>query len=141
MRIISTIVVAAVLGIVAGAAVAYFQVRSDRDAIARLPGGAAPPSNQPGDGKSPKVEIKEQHFDFGSMQRGTRKSHEFEIRNVGNAPLTLKSRGTTCKCTVSKVPDETVPPGGTTSIRLQWTAKSDSGPFRQTATIETNDPR
>jgi len=135
MRLLSTIIVAAVVGIMTGAAIAYVEVRSDRDAIGKLQAPAVHPSD-----KSPRAEIKEQHYTFGVMQRGTRKSHEFEIRNVGNAPMTVRSGGTTCKCTVSKVPDGTIPPGGSTTIKLEWTAKADSGPFRQTATILTDDP-
>ncbi len=37
--------------------------------------------------------------------------------------------------------DAAIPPGGSTTVKLEWTAKSDNGPFRQSATILTNDPR
>jgi hypothetical protein len=62
------------------------------------------------------------------------------IRNIGNAALKIRNGGTTCKCTLSKVPEEPIPPTGSTKVKLEWAAKSDSGPFRQTATILTNDP-
>jgi len=88
----------------------------------------------------PRMLVPQPHYDFGSMQRGTSKSHEFEIRNVGTAPLKLRSGGTTCKCTLSRVPEMPVPPSGSTMVKLEWSAKSDSGPFRQTATILSNDP-
>jgi len=84
--------------------------------------------------------VDQPHYDFGSMQRGTTKSHEFVIRNTGKAPLKIRNGGTTCKCTLSKVPDESIAAGESTIVKLEWTAKADSGPFRQTATILTNDP-
>jgi hypothetical protein len=34
-----------------------------------------------------------------------------------------------------------IAPGDSTNVKLEWSAKSDQGPFRQTATIHTNDPR
>ncbi len=89
---------------------------------------------------APHVVVKEPHYDFGTMQRGTSKSHEFLIQNTGAGPLKLRNGGTTCKCTMSQVPESAIPPGGSTKIKLEWKAKADSGPFRQTATILTNDP-
>ena len=88
----------------------------------------------------PKAEVVEPHFNFGTMQRGTTKSHEFEIRNGGVAPLKLRAGATTCKCTLSEVSEDAIAPGTTTHVKVQWTAKSDNGPFRQTASIFTNDP-
>jgi hypothetical protein len=38
------------------------------------------------------------------------------------------------------VSEKPLPPGESTKVKLEWSAKSDSGPFRQTATILTNDP-
>jgi hypothetical protein len=140
MRIIPTIVVAALVGVLAGAALAYIEVRSDPDALDKLvAAGKAGVTND--DGKSaPRIKVDQPHFDFGTMQRGTTKSHEFVIRNVGTAPLVLRSGGTTCKCTLSEVANESIPAGGETKVKLEWSAKTDSGPFRQTATILTNDP-
>lgn len=140
MRVISTILIAALLGILAGVAVAYVEVRSDPDAIDALSddlGSAAKPG---ADKDAPHIFVAEPHYDFGTMQRGTSKSHEFLIRNTGKSPLKLRNGGTTCKCTLSKVPEDSIPPGGSTSVKLEWSAKADSGPFRQTATILTNDP-
>src|SRR5215213_9795469 len=139
MRVLSTIVVAALVGMLAGAAIAYVEVRSDPDAADRLADELAA-NAKTGAAEAPHIVVDEPHYDFGSMQRGTSKSHEFVIRNTGNAPLKIRNGGTTCKCTLSKVADESIAPGGSTTVKLEWTAKSDGGPFRQTATILTNDP-
>ena len=74
------------------------------------------------------------------MQRGTSKSHDFVIRNTGDAPLKLRAGTTTCKCTLSEVSESAIAPGESTHVKVQWTAKADNGPFRQTANILTNDP-
>jgi hypothetical protein len=61
------------------------------------------------------------------------------IRNVGQGPLKLAKGPTNCKCTVAGLKDQEIPPGGQASIRLEFTP-NDLGPFRQGATIWTNDP-
>jgi hypothetical protein len=139
MRIISAIVLAALIGVLAGGAVAYVEVRSDPDALDQLEGELAANANL-SDKESPHIVVDQPHYDFGTMQRGTSKSHEFVIRNTGTAPLKIRNGGTTCKCTLSKVADESIPPGGSTTVKLEWSAKADGGPFGQTATILTNDP-
>lgn len=140
MRILVAIVIASILGVVGGAAVAYVEVKSDPDALDKYSGLIDPGAVTDADKKAPHIQVDEPHFNFGSMQRGTTKSHEFIIRNTGNSPLKVRSGGTTCKCTLSEVAEESIPPGGSTTVKLEWTAKSDSGPFRQTATILTNEP-
>jgi hypothetical protein len=140
MRTLTIILIAALVGGAVGGALAYVEVTSDRDTIAALNGeqDAAPIES---DGKAPRVEVVEPHYDFGRMERGREKSHEFIIRNVGNAPLKLRVGPTSCKCTLSEVKSGAIAPGESTQVKLEWSAKSDQGPFRQTATIHTNDPR
>jgi hypothetical protein len=86
------------------------------------------------------VSVDGPQFDFGTMQRGTTKSHDFVFHNVGHGPLTLRVGTTSCKCTLGSVPADPIPPGGQVSVTLEWTAKINAGPFRQTASVITNDP-
>jgi hypothetical protein len=138
MRTLVVILVAVVVGATVGAAVAYVETR---------PGGAVAfrPSvnpNQPAvpAGVASRVEVDEPIFQFGAMQRGTTKSHEFAVRNVGQSPLTLSVGSTTCKCTVGDVSNAPIPPGESVKVKLEWSALVNPGPFRQTATISSNDP-
>ena len=55
---------------------------------------------------APLAEVKEPNYQFGAMQRGTTKSHEFVFRNTGHSPLTLRVGSTTCKCTIGNVSDD-----------------------------------
>jgi hypothetical protein len=139
MRVISTIVLAALFGVLVGGAVAYVEVRSDPDALDKLTNDVAVDAKT-GEKMTPRIAVDQPHYDFGSMQRGTTKSHEFVIRNTGNAPLKIRNGGTTCKCTLSQLTEESIPPGGSTTVKLEWKAKADNGPFRQNATVLTNDP-
>ncbi len=138
MRILPIVVFAALVGVAIGGAVAYVEVRSD---VAELPPPTATSKEVAKvDAKAPRAEVDQPHFHFGSMERGREKSHEFVIRNVGGSPLTLKVLSTTCKCTLGNVTGEPIKPGESTKVKLDWKALSEEGPFRQTATIETNDP-
>lgn len=139
MRVLPVVLVSAVIGVGVGAALAYVEVtpygqsspmpRPAADLLAPLPGSS-----------EPRVEVDEPQYDFGTMQRGTTKSHAYVLRNVGQAPLTLRVGHTTCKCTLGEVRDEPVLPGESVEVNLEWTAKSGMGPFRQEATVVTNDP-
>ncbi len=101
-------------------------------------------------GPKPRAEVPETRHAFGTVGTGGTGSHEFVVRNTGAAPLTLRRGETSCTCTVSDfdaseggTPDGTklVEPGGETKIRVQWKGKPPGGPFRQQATILTDDPR
>lgn len=86
---------------------------------------------------------------FGTMPEGSERRHAFVIRNVGEAPLKITRGATSCSCTVSDFEDTEggdrggevfVAPGESTILRLMWRGKN-GGPFRQHATVFTNDPR
>jgi Protein of unknown function (DUF1573) len=138
MRIMTVIGISAVLGTLVGGAIAYVEVLTEGDAtksLARNSQTQVPPADD-----APRVQVDEPHYQFGTMERGRTKSHRFEVKNVGKAPLRLQVGQTSCKCTLGEVTGDAIPPGGSTHVQLEWSAKADSGPFRQTAIILTNDP-
>ena len=88
------------------------------------------------------VVVNGSEFDFGVMERNGTRSHRFEIKNAGTAPLRLEKGETTCKCTINKLVDGVLKPGESVMVELEWIAK-EVGPdmvFMQTADIKTNDP-
>lgn len=100
------------------------------------------------DASGPRAETTETEHAFGTIGMGATGSHEFVIRNAGTAPLALTKGATSCTCTIADF-DGTegdadgarfVPPGGSTRMRIEWKGKG-PGPFRQRATIFTDDPR
>jgi len=143
MRIVSIILISAVAGTIVGCALAYVGVATDGQYIDLGSDSTARSDRQsprPPDEDAPRIEIDDADFQFGSMQAGTKRSHTFIVKNTGKAPLTIRVGSTSCTCTVGKVTDDAIPPGGTGEVRLEWTARGGSGPFQQTATIHTNDP-
>jgi len=139
MRLLGVILVSAIVGSAIGGALAYVEVRPGAG-ISNRPAPQA--GSVPGPtGVDPVIEVDQANYQFGTMQRGTTKSHEFVVRNTGESPLTLRAGGTSCKCTIGDVPDAPIPPGGSVKVKLEWSALINPGPFRQTASIITNDPR
>ena len=97
----------------------------------------------------PRVEAPSTQYSFGTMAEGAEETHEFIIGNSGEANLTITRGATSCSCTVSDFEDsaggdsdgeKAVAPGAAARLRLRWRGKQ-GGPFRQQATVFTNDPR
>lgn len=91
-------------------------------------------------GPYPKAVVDNPLHNFGSMAVGQTLSHQFILKNEGEAPLEVKKGATTCKCTLSEMKENTIAPGESVEIELTWTPKSAQEHFGQTATIYTNDP-
>ncbi len=119
--------------------------------MANLRVGSAPWKPNFGDGKAKitparpngptsKAVMKETSFDFGTLDMAGTGTHDFTIANAGAAPLELTSGPTSCRCTMTKLEHEKVPPGGSAKINLTWRPTNSPGPYQQTATILTNDP-
>jgi len=139
MRLMILIVVSAALGTAVGATLAFVDVRPAVSSSS--PAGATSTSSTVlAQGAAPRVEVDHGTYEFGTMQRGTTMSHEFIVRNVGTAPLVLSVLSTSCKCTIGNVSGEPIAPGDAVGVELEWKALVATGPFRQTAQIETNDP-
>src|SRR5690606_9238279 len=96
-----------------------------------LAAGQSPANNLKAD--LPLVESDELVYHFGTMQKGTTKSHVFKFTNRGLAPLELKAGPSSCKCTMvdladakltegQSAADKPIPPGGTVGVKLKWTA-------------------
>lgn len=88
----------------------------------------------------PRAGVEQTHHDFGLLDPHTTASHGFQIRNEGDAPLTLNVAETTCKCTVGKVKQGVLLPGEATEITLTWNTGYQSESYQQTALVDTNDP-
>ena len=91
-------------------------------------------------GVAPKLVVGEEEFDFGNAELGAVGRHQFVIKNQGRGPLILTKGETSCVCTLSSIEKTEVPPGGSTTVEVQWHPKT-HGPFRQSAQVLTNDPQ
>ena len=92
-------------------------------------------------GPYPKVVADEPVHDFGVVALGRKSVHTFVVRNQGEAPLLLGEPITTCKCTAPQAGnDEPIPPGGSTTVTLEYDPERATPEFAQRAMIHTNDP-
>ena len=82
-----------------------------------------------------------ERYQFGFIDRNSKMNHTFEIRNDGDAPLTVRKKGTSCKCTSAGLDKDQLLPGETAKITLEWTGKGMTEFFEQYAEYETNDIR
>lgn len=89
----------------------------------------------------PVVVVDEEEFDFGDLTHEDQVSHVFRVFNKGTGPLKLQRGPTTCKCTMSTLPDQEIPPGTGAEIALTSKVVERSGFFSHGATIFTNDPK
>lgn len=142
MKVWLGFVLAILVGVAVGVGVAWARISS-------LPwtgnlGGEAAPIRLKSEGAAvqltPKVFMESDTYDFGAMDANSSNKHEFVIYNKGNGPLKLTKGETTCKCTLANLDEAEIPPGGQSAVTIEWTAKSMTGSFRQSATILTNDP-
>ena len=123
MRNISlTVVIAVLFGLGIGASSATLRARHTKPL-----GGA-------------KVEVDVDAFDFGEMDSSKDGSHDFKFTNKGASPLQLSKGNSSCRCTVGEIADSTVQPGQSTTVKITWKSKHYAGPFKQSVTINTNDP-
>lgn len=138
--------VAVVCGVVVGAGGAVLQAVSRPWQVGDFRPGAAARASGPAGA----VEVAETTHAFGTVGTGASGTHDFVIRNAGTGPLTLRRGATSCTCTISDfeaaegeepAAEKVVPPGGSTKVTLEWKGKGPGGPFRQQATILTDDPR
>ena len=143
MKTWSMAVAAMVIGVTAGVAsslarVSFYTSELDPYADVAATSTVGPASS---DRPLPKVEVVNgSEYNFGVMELLANQKHEFILRNTGEAPLLVTKEGTTCKCTISELPDKEIPPGGEVKVTLEWKV-SQEGEFRQSADLHTNDPR
>ena len=129
---------AVLLAAVLLAAVAGCEPESPGTVVAAVP-AVVPAATGP----HPKVVVDDgESFYFDTLALGKVGKHAFTIRNEGEAPLRLGTPETTCKCTIPEIggDGEGIPPGGSTTVTLEYTPRKVQAEFVQRATIPTNDP-
>jgi hypothetical protein len=88
--------------------------------------------------KAPEVlQLKETSYNFGKIQQGRPVTHNFEIVNIGSAPLMLDNVQASCGCTTPEWSKEAIQPGASTTIKVGYNAAAE-GDFNKTITIHYN---
>lgn len=84
--------------------------------------------------------IKTRRHDFGTVARGARSVHDFQIDNPFDQPLVIADVRSSCGCTRATVPQSTLPPGGRGVIRAEFNTRSFLGPKSATITVVISQP-
>lgn len=149
MKVWVVIAIAAVVGISAGVYIGLWRVNSrpwdgtGEGAKAHMSAEEAAkltPTALPADG-IPAVVVDHEEHEFGVLDSGSTGKHEFIFTNKGTGTLKLTKGHSTCKCTVANLEQTEVPPGKSASVTLEYKGQGFSGPYKQTASIITNDPK
>lgn len=87
----------------------------------------------------PKAVAEEMIKDFGSVNKGRRLTHEFVIRNDGDAVLEITEVKPSCGCTVAEHP-ASIPPGGRGVIKAAVDTRNFKGGIAKSVRVYTSDP-
>lgn len=100
---------------------------------------AQAPAQSQGTAAKPKAVAVEPVKELGLVPKGEQATHEFTIRNEGNAPLQIQEVRAACGCTVADY-DKVIAPGQTGKVRMSVDTTTFSGPIAKGVTVFTNDP-
>jgi uncharacterized protein DUF1573/flagellar associated PapD-like protein len=92
-------------------------------------------------GGTPKAEVGDKIYDFGTVLNAVPVAHVFKIRNAGIGTLIIGGVQTSCGCTAAKPTKNEVAPGEETDIGVSFDTRFDKGPATRTITVFTNDPK
>lgn len=96
------------------------------------------PAQPTPEGPSAIMEFEEYSYDFGIVESGTIVSQVFTFTNTGDEPLILIEARGSCGCTVPQWPRETIMPGETASLTVEFNSKNKAGKRNQKVTITAN---
>ena len=88
--------------------------------------------------KIPIIELNQDVFDFSEIYQHKSVSFDFVLRNVGDAPLLIRSAKGSCGCTVPEWPKEVVGVGDETIVKVTFNSGSRKGDQNKTVTLVTN---
>lgn len=110
--------------------------QQDRRPVADGEGAAEASDNGP----KPVVVVDQTDAYLGLVDPAKPAEKAFAIRNAGAGPLVLERGGTSCKCTMSALPEKPIMPGEAAVVRVSTKSEEREGCFDHTATVLTNDP-
>ena len=87
---------------------------------------------------TPNIEMLETSFDFGEIQQGKSVTHEFILKNSGDAELIITSVKGSCGCTVPEWPKSPISVGEEAVIKVTFNSVGKSGKQNKTVTLVSN---
>jgi hypothetical protein len=134
----------ALVALAAGCGIGFFLTRQEfaHDVLPVGSGSAAATSGPKGKIGPKAVLVNSEQHNFGTMDRTEHRTHDFIVRNEGDARLTLSTGEPSCGACVKvfRVDKSQVEPGDTANVRIEWEAKPGEVEFEQSGPLNTNDP-
>jgi len=87
---------------------------------------------------TPEIKMDEESFDFGEMQQGESVTHDFVLKNIGDASLIISTAKGSCGCTVPEWPKEPIAEGEEAIIKVTFNSAGKSGKQNKKVTLVTN---
>ena len=95
--------------------------------------------NNSEDVQLPEIVFLKEVFNFGEIYQDKSISFDFKFKNIGNAPLIIRSVKASCGCTVAEWPREQIAEGNDGVITVTFNSGKRSGKQNKTVTLVTNE--
>ena len=87
---------------------------------------------------TPNIEMLETSYNFGEIQQGESVTHDFILKNTGEADLIISAAKGSCGCTVPEWPKNPIAKGEEATIKVTFNSAGKSGKQNKTVTLVTN---
>jgi hypothetical protein len=87
---------------------------------------------------TPNIEMLETSYNFGEIQQGESVTHDFILKNTGDADLIISAAKGSCGCTVPEWPKTPIAKGEDAVIKVTFNSSGKSGKQNKTVTLVTN---
>ena len=87
---------------------------------------------------TPNIEMLETSYNFGEIQQGESVTHDFILKNTGDADLIISAAKGSCGCTVPEWPKTPIAKGEEATIKVTFNSAGRSGKQNKTVTLVTN---
>jgi uncharacterized cupredoxin-like copper-binding protein len=89
----------------------------------------------------PRISTQQIEHNFGDIEMGKIVTHHFILTNTGDDNLIIKNVHATCGCTAVKPEKETLAPGESTKLKVEFNSTGRRGGQEKTVYVNTNDPK
>ncbi len=97
-------------------------------------------STHPAAPGTPRIEVADPVYNFGTALSGPPLRHVFTIKNVGSGPLEITKVATSCGCTAAKPSKTILAPGEISTLEASVDTHFEQGHSLSVVTLGTNDP-
>ena len=87
---------------------------------------------------TPNIEMLETSYNFGEIQQGESVTHDFILKNTGDADLIISAAKGSCGCTVPEWPKTPIAKGEEAAIKVTFNSAGRSGKQNKTVTLVSN---